>query len=64
MAFFIDDAKCTAETAKAICVEAPDFDEPQWIPQSQVDEDSEVYKRGPEGRLAVSDWWAHKQGWE
>lgn len=26
--------------------------------------DGEVYKRGTEGTLIVSDWFARKQGWE
>lgn len=59
----IDAAICTHETAQAILVEAPDFDEPQWIPQSQVHENSEVYRRDTEGTLIVSDWWAEKKGW-
>ena len=59
-----ENAKCTAQTDKAILVEAPALDEPTWIPQSQIDDDSEVYKPGTEGDLIVSDWWAEKQGWE
>ncbi|OEU66298.1 MAG: hypothetical protein BA863_10395 [Desulfovibrio sp. S3730MH75] len=60
----IADAKCTAETEKAILVEAPDFGEPTWVPQSQIDDSSEVYEKGHEGTLIVSDWWAEKQGWK
>jgi len=60
----IENAKCVRETEKAILVEASDFDEPVWVPQSQIDEDSEVYKVGTEGDLIVLDWWAEKQGWE
>ena len=60
----IENAKCTAETDKAILVEAPDLDEQEWIPRSQIDDDSEVYKTGTAGDLIVSDWWAEKQGWE
>jgi hypothetical protein len=64
MSFKIDNAKCLASTDKAILVEALDyFDEPQWIPQSQVDDDSEVYEKGTEGTLIISDWFAEKQGW-
>lgn len=63
MSCSIGDAECTAETPKAILVDAPDFDEPEWIPQSQVHEDSEVYKMGTTGTLVVSDWWAEKKGW-
>lgn len=63
MAYEIENARCIRETEKAILVEAPDFDEPTWIPQSQVDDDSDVYKVGTSGTLIVSDWWAEKQGW-
>lgn len=59
----IYNAKCTAETAKAILVEADGFDEPTWIPQSQIDDDSEVYGKGDEGTLVISEWFARKQGW-
>lgn len=59
----IENARCVAETAQAICVTAPDFDEDEWIPQSQIDEDSDVYKKGTDGTLIVSDWYARKKGW-
>lgn len=60
----VENAICVRETEKAILVEAPDFDEPTWIPQSQVHEDSEVYKDGDEGVLMVSDWFAKQRGWD
>jgi hypothetical protein len=63
MSYTIDDAKCTHSTDKAILVSAPDLDEQVWIPQSQIDDDSEVYKKGTEGKLVVSDWFAQKRGW-
>jgi len=63
MAFEIEGARCIHEKGDAILVEAPDFDEPEWIPQSQIDDDSEVYKRGTEGTLIVTDWLAEKRGW-
>jgi len=59
----IHDAKCIRESDKAILVEASDFDEPQWIPKSQVTDESEVYKPGTDGVLIITDWWAEKQGW-
>ena len=52
------------ENDKAILVEAPDFDKPEWIPISQIDNDSEVYKEGTEGDLIISDWLAEKNGWD
>jgi len=61
--FRIEDAECTAETETAILVEAPDFDEPEWIPQSQITEDSDVWRKGDDGVLMVTEWWAEKKGW-
>lgn len=59
----IEDARCIAETDRAIRVDAQDFDEPVWIPKSQVDDDSEIYELGGEGTLVVTEWFARKQGW-
>lgn len=47
-------------TAKALLCEI-DGDE-QWVPQSQIDDDSEVYEEGGEGALIVSEWWATEAG--
>lgn len=63
MAYEIQNARCIHATEKAILVEAPDFDEPEWIPQSQVHDDSEVYKPGTEGVLVVNKSWAERKGW-
>lgn len=63
MTYSIEDARCIRQTEKAILVDAPELDEPEWIPQSQVDADSEVYKFMDEGVLIVSDWFAEKRGW-
>lgn len=64
MAFEIHDAKCVTATEKAILVDAPIFDEPQWVPIAVIDDDSEVYKKETTGTLIVSDWWAKKMGWD
>jgi hypothetical protein len=34
-----------------------------WVPKSQIDEDSEVYKEGTDGRLIVTQWIAEQKGW-
>ncbi len=61
MSFTIRQCKSIAETEKAILVESEDFDEgQQWIPQSQIDDDSEIYKNGQKGNLTISDWFAEK----
>ena len=60
----IENARCTAETEKAILVEADSLDESLWVPKSQVTDDSEVYKKDTDGDLIVTDWWAEKAGLE
>ena len=63
--FEIDDVTVVFETDKALRVEAPVFDEPQWIPKSQIHDDSEVYDQGEnsEGTLIVKLWFAEKREW-
>ena len=54
---------CVKTSDKAILVELDnDPGSQHWIPQSQVDEDSEVYDRGHEGDVIVTTWWAKKNG--
>lgn len=50
------------KTPKAlIClIDTADF----VVPDSQIDDDSEVYQEGDEGTLIVSAWWARKEGIE
>ena len=63
MSYTIEDAKIVKGTGKAIFVEAPELGEGTWIPSSQVDEDSEIWKEGEFGDLLVTDWFAEQQGW-
>ena len=45
------------QTDKALLVEIPEIDtEPQWVPQQHITDDSEVYRKGDEGTLVVTDW--------
>lgn len=54
---------CLRNSGKALLVELDDAPgEPMWIPQSQIEEDSEVYDKGHEGDVIVTDWWAGKNG--
>jgi hypothetical protein len=55
-----EECECIKATGKAILV-LVDGD-PQWIPQSQVHEDSEVYCAGDVGDLIVKRWFAEKEG--
>lgn len=61
--FKIEKAKCIQERPKAILVEAPIWPQAMWIPQSQVHDNSEVWKEGDTGRLVVSLWFAEQRGW-
>lgn len=62
--FEVEDAKCTAETAKAVLVEHSIFDGGKaWIPKSQISNDSEVFEKGTDGLLIVSKWLAEQNGW-
>lgn len=58
----IDDCTGVRATEKALLVRFADGDT-HWIPQSQIDDDSEVYRPGDEGTLIVNEWWAKKEGW-
>ena len=57
----IEDVLCVRQTDKAILVVVDGAEE--WVPQSQIDEDSEVWQEGDEGTLIVSGWFAEKMGW-
>jgi hypothetical protein len=59
-----NDTRCLRSTEKAIQVESHELEEsPTWIPQSQVHEESEVWKAGDEGVLIVTSWYAEQKGW-
>ena len=55
-------ADCRAETTAAIKVFIGN--EEYWIPKSQVDDDSEVWKDGDDGELIISEWIATQKGIE
>ena len=52
---------CDRETAQAIHVHLETGEE-KWIPKSLIDDDSEVYKQGDEGKLVLPEWFALKEG--
>ena len=66
MAVSFDDVVCTGEShpgesdqgALFVIIEGDEY----VIPKSQVDDDSEVYAKGHEGKLVISDWIADKKG--
>lgn len=60
MSVRFDDVVCKHDSTDAILVDI-DGDE-YWIPNSQVHDDSEVWRKGDEGELVITDWWAEKKG--
>jgi hypothetical protein len=56
----IPDVRVLRHTDKAILVDFGDRQE--WIPQSQIDDDNEVWAAGQEGTLIISEWLATAKG--
>jgi hypothetical protein len=52
-------AKAKRASAAALLVDIDGKD--YWIPQSQIHEDSEVWKAGDEGELVIPEWLAIKE---
>lgn len=63
MSFTLHDCKCVAETDAAILVESPDLTKSEWIPKSQLDDDSEIFRKGHTGTCVVTEWLAEQRGW-
>lgn len=57
---YFPDVYVVRETELAILVEFGGREE--WIPQSQIDDDSEVWADGDSGTLTVSQWIAEQKG--
>ena len=57
----IEDCEAIRATDKALLVRIGDEIE-KWIPQSQIDDDSEVWKEGDKGDLVIKAWFAEKEG--
>lgn len=57
-----ENAVCVGQTEIAILVKLEDREDPIWFPQSQVDDASEVYARGHQGKLVVTEWIAIEKG--
>lgn len=59
----LEGCKAVGSTDKGLWIQGPDFDEDVFVPQSQIDDESEVWKEGQEGELVVSAWFAGRRGW-
>ena len=55
-----ENVECLRATERAILCRIGNRE--VWIPQSQVDEDSEVYALGHRGKLVITEWFADKEG--
>ncbi len=60
MSVRLDDVVCkhSSDDAILVVIEGDEY----WIPNSQVHDDSEVWRKGDEGELVITDWWAEKKG--
>jgi hypothetical protein len=56
----IDDVTILRTTDMALLCEIDGSE--YWIPQSQIDDDSEVWEEGDEGMLVISKWIADQKG--
>lgn len=55
--------ECKHATERACLIIKPNGQE-QWVPQSVIHDDSEVYKKGDEGKLVLMKWWVDKNGFD
>jgi hypothetical protein len=53
--------ECKRATDKALLCVIDGKDE--WVPKSQISDDSEVYEAGHYGSLVVTEWLAEQKGW-
>ena len=58
-----EDCKLIAQTEKAGLFESPDWDEQQWLPWSQISDDSPT-KNGETGTLSITEWICKQKGIE
>ena len=58
----IDDCECIRATERAILCSIGDTGKELWIPQSLVQDESEVYRHGDTGTLVIPAWFARKNG--
>jgi len=57
---YFEDCRAIAQSVLGVLVHIDGVD--RWVPQSQIDDDSEIWRNGDEGTLVVSRWWAEKAG--
>jgi hypothetical protein len=61
-----DGCKAVRGTDLALLVKGvspDDDDEEEWVPRSVIDDDSEVYDEGHEGKIVIKSSFARSKGW-
>lgn len=56
----IENVRAVAASSLALCVQIGD--DVEWIPESQIHADSEVFEVGHFGTLVITRWIAEKKG--
>ena len=56
----IEDVRAIRSTDKALLCDIPGHGE-MWIPQTQIHDDSEVYREGDVGKLVITRWIAEQK---
>lgn len=56
----VNNVECIHETAQAVLCRIGSRE--LWVPQSQIDDDSEVYQLGDIGTLVITEWFAEREG--
>ncbi len=66
MKYVFHGARAIQASDKALRIVFGEQKEPRWVPQSQIDDDSDVYdaKENSTGDLVLKGWLAEKEGWD
>ena len=59
----IAECKAVGSTPNGIWVRCGEWDKDEFVPQKQIDDESDVWKEGDEGTLVVNGWLADQRGW-
>ena len=64
--FEVENCEVISETEGALLVQGPKgsvLETAEWIPKSQITDDSEGFEKDTEGLLIVTEWIAKKKDW-
>lgn len=60
---YFNECEVIKETPKALLINIPYIDDQDWIPKSQIHDNSEIYEDKQKGVLALNLWLVEKKGW-